>query len=358
MIKKITKKVVKKIVMSVFICMLLTTANCFATTTNEEYIKNENGEYIIKTYSVSEKEEEQFLMNLQNEFKIEKKTYTIENKEKTGGNTIETIDINTTKTIISKSNKTADILKELPPELEYNENGYIGKYVLDTNSLEIKSQYNGYKEYLVEETKTYNNLATNDLDNIPKQIKKDGYTLDLLKTSWEITETKNLQDNEIPSKYKAICYYATKKRVDNPLTYIVTANYTGNAEKTIENNYTYKIVYKCTKENKNILPVIFLGGASLIVIFIIFTRKSNVTIYNYQDKEWKEIGKQKISKPRINLNRYNYKAVSNKYKIVLDEKLVDKYNGKMLKIEKQKRTIEKFINKANNVVPYTIEIII
>ena len=208
------------------------------------------------------------------------------------------------------------------------------------------------------ETKTYNNLATHDLDNIPKQIKKDGYTLDLLTTNWKITETKNLQDNEIPSKYKAICYYATKKRVNNPLTYIVTANYTGNAEKTIENNYIYKIIYKCTKEDKNILPIVFLGGSSLVIILVILTRKSNVTIYNYQDKEWKEIGKQKISKPRINLNRYKYKSISNKYKIVLDEKLVDKYNGQMLKIEKQKKTIEKFINKANNVVPYTIEIII
>lgn len=358
MIKKIAKKVVKGIAISVFVCMLLTTVNCFATTTNEEYIKNESGEYIIKTYSIPEKEEEQFLMNLQNEFKIEKKTYTIENKEKTGGNTTEIIDINTTKTITSKSNKTEDILKELPSELEYNENGYIGKYVLDTNSLEIKSQYNGYKEILVKETKVYTDLSTNDLDNIPKQIKKDGYILDLLTTNWEVTETRNLQDNEIPSKYKATCYYATKKRVDNPLTYIVTANYVGNAEKTIENDYTYKITYKCTKEDKNILPIVFLGGSSLVIIVLIFTRKKNVTIYNYQDKEWKEIGKQKIHKPIINLNRYNYKSISNKYKIVLDEKLVDKYNGQMLKVKKQKRTIDKFINKANNVVPYTIEIII
>lgn len=129
-------------------------------------------------------------------------------------------------------------------------------------------------------------------------------------------------------------------------------------KKTIENDYTYKITYKCTKEDKNILPIVFLGGSSLVIIVLIFTRKKNVIIYNYQDKEWKEIGKQKIHKPIINLNRYNYKSISNKYKIVLDEKLVDKYNGQMLKVKKQKRTIDKFINKDNNVVPYTIEIMI
>ena len=89
-----------------------------------------------------------------------------------------------------------------------------------------------------------------------------------------------------------------------------------------------------------------------------FVRKKNVIIYNFQNKEWKEVGKQRISKPMINLNRYNYKSVSNRYKINLDEKIVEKYNGKMINIKRNKKTIGKFINKANNIKPYTIEIVI
>ena len=45
------------------------------------------------------------------------------------------------------------------------------------------AQYNGYKEYLVEDTKIYTNLDTNDLNNIPKQIMKDGMVLDLITTN-------------------------------------------------------------------------------------------------------------------------------------------------------------------------------
>ena len=87
----------------------------------------------------------------------------------------------------------------------------------------------------------------------------------------------NLQDNIIPSKYQATCYYATKKKVDNPLTYIVKADYFGTAEKTIKNDFVYSITYKCVSEDKNTYPTIFiLGGATLIVCIIFFGRKKNV----------------------------------------------------------------------------------
>ncbi|MGN0973315.1 MAG: hypothetical protein ACI4OT_01085, partial [Bacilli bacterium] len=223
----------------------------------------------------------------------------------------------------------------------------------------IKSQYNGYKEYLIEDTKTYTNLDTNDLNNIPKQVMKDGMVLDLITTNWEVTETRKIQENSIPSKYKATCYYATKKRVDNPLTYIVTAEYTGTADKTIENDYIYEITYKNVSTDKDYMPtIILLSGITFIVVVIFITRKKNVTIYNFQNKEWKEIGKQRIARPTINLDRYNYKTKSNRYKIIIDEKFIDKHNGKMIKIKRQNRVTEKLINKSNNITPYTIDIVI
>ena len=351
---------VKKILIIMFATIMLTVTNCFAMNImNEEFITKDNIEYIKRSYSVPMDQEDDFLVNLENEFKIENKTYQIQDKNRTGGDIVETIDINTSKTITLDSNSTEYILSQLPQEMDYNENGYVGKYVLDTNSINVESKYNGYKEVLVKDTKIYTDLDKNDLDNIPKQIKKDGLILDLLTTNWEVTETKKLQDNIIPSKYKATCYYATKKKVNNPITYIVTANYTGTAKKVIENDYTYEITYKCIGKDKNILPILAITGGSIIfIIVILFARKKNVIIYNFQNKEWKEVGKQRISKPMINLNRYNYKSVSNRYKINLDEKIVEKYNGKMINIKRNKKTIGKFINKANNIKPYTIEIVI
>lgn len=352
------KKLLKRTGMVLLSTILLTTANCFATT-NEEIFVKDNIEYIKRTYIVSQEQENDFLLNLEKEFKIDKKTYQLDNSTKTGGDIIETIDINTTKTIKSDSNKTNKILEQLPEEIKYDKNDFKGIYKLDINSINVKTQYNGYREYLVEDTKIYSNLDTNDLNNIPKQIMKDGMVLDLITTNWEVTETRQIQDNSIPSKYKATCYYATKKRVDNPLTYIVTAEYNGTADKVIENDYTYEITYKHISTDKNYIPtIILLSGTSLIVVVIFITRKKNVTIYNFQNKEWKEIGKQRISKPFIKLDRYNYKVKSNRYKIVLDEKFIDKHNGKMIKIKRQKRTIDKLLNKSNNITPYTIDIVI
>lgn len=352
------KKLLKRTGMVLLSTILLTTANCFATT-NEEIFVKDNIEYIKRTYIVSQEQENDFLLNLEKEFKIDKKTYQLDNSTKIGGDIIETIDINTTKTIKSDSNKTNKILEQLPEEIKYDKNDFKGIYKLDINSINVKTQYNGYREYLVEDTKVYSNLDTNDLNNIPKQIMKDGMVLDLITTNWEVTETRQIQDNSIPSKYKATCYYATKKRVDNPLTYIVTAEYNGTADKVIENDFTYEITYKHISTDKNYIPtIILLSGTSLIVVVIFITRKKNVTIYNFQNKEWKEIGKQRISKPFIKLDKYNYKVKSNRYKIVLDEKFIDKHNGKMIKIKRQKRTIDKLLNKSNNITPYTIDIVI
>jgi len=352
------KKLLKRTGMVLLSTILLTTANCFATT-NEEIFVKDNIEYIKRTYIVSQEQENDFLLNLEKEFKIDKKTYQLDNSTKTGGDIIETIDINTTKTIKSDSNKTNKILEQLPEEIKYDKNDFKGIYKLDLNSINVKTQYNGYREYLVEDTKIYSNLDTNDLNNIPKQIMKDGMVLDLITTNWEVTETRQIQDNAIPSKYKATCYYATKKRVDNPLTYIVTAEYNGTADKVIENDFTYEITYKHISTDKNYIPTIILvSGTTLIVVVIFITRKKNVIIYNFQNKEWKEIGKQRISKPIIKLDRYNYKVKSNRYKIVLDEKFINKHNGKMIKIKRQKRTIDKLLNKNNNITPYTIDIVI
>jgi len=353
------KQILKGTTMLLVSTVVLTTANCFAMT-NEQIFTKDDIEYIKRTYSVSQEQEENFLLNLEKEFKIDKKTYQLEDKTKTGGNTTETIDISTTKTIESNSNQLEDILQQLPESIEYDERDFVGKYELDINSLDITTQYNGYREQLIKETKIYTNLDTNDLNNIPKQIKKNGRTLDLITTNWEVTETKKIQENTIPSKYKATCYYATKIKVNNPLTYIITAQYNGTADKTIENDYTYEVTYKHIATDKdNYIPVIVLAsGTTLIILVIIITRKKNVTIYNFYNKEWKEIGKQRISKPIIKLDRYNYKTKSNRYKIVIDEKFIDKNNGTMLKINRQNRTVEKLINKANNTIPYMIDIVI
>ena len=354
------KKIIKRIIISILLALMLTGVNCFAfTITKEEIINKDNTEYIKRTYNIPELEEKEFLLSLEKQFKIDKKTFELEKTDRSGGSIIDTIDINTSKTIITDTSNIDEILNILNPEIEYSEGGFTGTYKLDTNSIEIEKKYNGYKEYLVEDTKTYIDLDTNDLDNIPKHIMKDGLVLDLITTNWEITDTRKLQDNTIPSKYKATCYYATKKKIDNPLTYIVKADYIGTADKVTENDLIYEVMYKCISKDKNIYPILYLTGGTTLIVFLIFIgRRKNVVIYNYENGEWKLIGKQSIKKSKIKLDRYNYNIRTNRFKIVLDENIVEKFNGKMIRIVRQKRTIDRLINKENNITPYTIDVVI
>lgn len=351
------KRFLKRIIIILISTIVLST-NCYALSNEEIFIKDDV-EYIKRTYSVSREQERNFLINLGKEFKIDKKTYQLDNLTKTGGDILETIDISTTRTIKSDTNELNKILEQLPKEIKYNEDGFVGVYKLDVNSINVETQYNGYKEKLIAETKIYSNLDTNDLNNIPKQIRKEGLILDLITTNWKVAETRKIQENSIPSQYNATCYYATKIKVDNPLTYNVTAQYNGTADKVIENDYIYEATYKHIATDQNDIPaIILLSSMTLIIIIIIFTRRKNVVIYNFSDNEWVEIGKERITKPIIKLDKYEYKAKSNRYKIVINEKFVDKFNGKMFKIIRKNRTIGQLINKANNIIPYTIDIVI
>ena len=76
---------VKKILIIMFATIMLTVTNCFATNImNEEFITKDNIEYIKRSYSVPMDQEDDFLVNLENEFKIENKTYQIQDKNRTG----------------------------------------------------------------------------------------------------------------------------------------------------------------------------------------------------------------------------------------------------------------------------------
>lgn len=339
--------------------------SCFASVlTNVENYNEDGKEYIKKIYSVSSEEEEKFLSEIDTKFKVNNIEYEIVNKDKRGGDYTEKINISTGKSVETNSNKLDDILRIIPSEIDYNENGYSGKYQLNMNSIKVENHFNGYRDVLVEETKIYENLDKNDLDNIPKQITKDGKTLDLITTNWQVVENIEIGENLVPSKFIAICNYATTQTILNPVTYSVTAQYDGIAEKPIKENYIYEITYKPIilekepKEDNNNYIVVGSIGTTAIILVLLFSKKKNVTIYNYQEKDWKELGKIALKGQTIKLDKYHYKAKTNRYRIVLDNKIVDKLDGKILKIQRNGKCSKQLINKKNNITPYRIDIVI
>ena len=346
------KNILKKITIVLSMTLLLTTANCFAYT-EESSITNENK--LIKTYTVNKDEEQDFLNQIQKEYSDEEYNYKLEKQDKSGGDYTESKDIITTKTITLKTNNTQKILKEFPETIEYSENDYNGEYVIDTDSLKVVTNYNGYTEYLVEDNKEYPNLSRNDLDFIPKEILKNGIKLDLLKVDWELQSTKMVGDYEVADKYIAKCYYAGKIRKDNPYTYTVTATYKGVATKTIENPYQYTLIYSFEKiPNNNLIYII--GGSSIGIIAIFFIVRKNAKVYNLNNGEYKFVGRIYIRKDKIKLSRFAPFEKTNKYKIIIADRKVKKLENKMITIVKGKNTVSKLVNSNNNIKPYTIEV--
>ncbi|MBR2138264.1 MAG: hypothetical protein IJ966_03070 [Bacilli bacterium] len=346
------KNILKKITIVLSMTLLLTTVNCFAYT-EESSITNENN--LIKTYTVNKDEEQDFLSQIQKEYSDEEYNYKLEKQDKSGGDYTESKDIITTKTITLKTNSTQKILKEFPETIEYSENDFNGEYVIDTDSLKVVTNYNGYTEYLVEDNKEYPNLSRNDLDFIPKEILKNGIKLDLLKVDWELQSTKMVGDYEVADKYIAKCYYAGKIRKDNPYTYTVTATYKGIATKTIENPYQYTLIYSFEKiPNNNLLYII--GGSSIGIIAIFFIVRKNAKVYNLNNGEYKFVGRIYIRKDKIKLSRFAPFEKTNKYKIIIADRKVKKLENKMITIVKGKNTVSKLVNSNNNIKPYTIEV--
>ena len=93
----------KKILVVCSFCTLLTTVNCFAVTMEETKI-TEDELNCYKTYQVMESEKDTFLEMLSKEIEVDGNKYKYVDYTAEGGNTSETIDINTTKTILSKTN--------------------------------------------------------------------------------------------------------------------------------------------------------------------------------------------------------------------------------------------------------------
>lgn len=341
-------------------CTLLTVTKCFAVT-DPNIILSNDGSFLTKTYQVLEKDSINFIDNLEKELEVDGVKYNFTNYTSEGGNTTDTIQINTSKTITSKTNNIQSIIEQLGEVINYNEDGYVGEYVLDTQNINVKTNYNGFREDLIEKTINYTNLERNDLDFIPKQTIKNGFTLDLLNVEWEVENTQMIGNYEVANTYTAKCYYAGKQRINYPNTYTVTANYLGTATKTKENPITYNVKYKKVElpiqeveeeKQNNIIPI--TTGTTGIILIICFFLTRNITVYNFKDGVYKKVGKTRLkTNNTVSLNRFIILESTNKYKLEFSKALTNKIKGKMITIKKNNANIKMLVNSDNE--KYNVE---
>lgn len=355
----------KKILVIMSNILLLNIAGqCFAAT-NESIIYSKNGtNYIDKVYIVEQANEQKFFDELQNEITINEIKYTYVDKKIENQDTIERKDIKTTKKCVLNTNNKEKIIETLGTSIDYNEDGYIGTYTLDINSINVVTHNNGYYDKLIDKTVEYYELSKNDLDYIPKQITYKNKTLDLLNTKWEETATEKIGEATVGSQYKAICYYATKERVYRPNTYTITADYVGIAEKNVVNPLKITISYKEEKnliddveeKDNNIIPI--LGGTSGIIIFLggLLVFMKNVKVYNYQNGKWTYIGKALLLKGKLRLDRFRSKEVTNKYRIELSKNLTKKYKDKTITISKGINSVKQIVHTSDDIIDFEVRI--
>jgi len=332
---------------------LLTASNCFAVNLAKTDTKDNE---LYRTYIVKNEEELNFTNGIEKNIEAFGNKYNYDSYSVSENISEDKIDIETSQTYKLNTNNRDEIISQIDNEIPYNQDGYEGKYELDIQSLSIKTNYNGFKEVLIEKTIDYTNLEKNDLDFIPKVIEENGKELNLLNVNWIVEKNKKIGEYEVPDTYTANCYYAQKQRVDYPNTYTITANYVGTASKKESNSKTYILKYIKDvpptpevektieeKDNINVLPV--AGGTTGIFCIMLFFLTKNVTVYNYKDGKYKKIGKTRINRNNeISLNRFALFESSNKYKIEFLKNITNKLTGKMITISKGNAKVKMLVN--------------
>ena len=227
------------------------------------------------------------------------------------------------ETVINMFNDTKDV------ELE----GYVGTLKRDNSSLKIEINDSYQEEYKVYLQKSYKNVPSNELNNIPKIIKENGTTYYLINPVWNISKTESISNNEVPVKYNGTMYYEGVKTKTIVTSYLATIKYTGTISKQVPDTTTFTMQYKEVKEYGYIIPTIV--GTTGIIFFsgIILFRLKNVKIYNLQDEEYKLIKKMHLNKNKIYIDLTPINFQTRKYKIVLSKNLYKAIVNKNLKVK-------------------------
>ena len=159
----------------------------------------------------------------------------------------ETKTVTQTETVESSKKDMDTILSLLPQEKEVTtEEGFSGTLTLDLDS--IKTEPAGYSSSTqpVTATRTYPNLADQDLNHLPKSITEGGRTLTLQDVQWQTDNTYNADDYEIGDRFTAICTYGGSKSVSYVTGYTTTADYTGEVYRTGVTVIRYTVIFTGT----------------------------------------------------------------------------------------------------------------
>ena len=126
--------------------------------------------------------------------------------------------------------------------------------------------------------KSYKNVSSNELNNIPKKIKKDGVVYYLVNPVWEVSKTEKIGDHDVPVAYTGVMHYEGIKVRTIVKNYKATVSYEGKLEKEVVESITVNTKYEEVQaEENNMIPVaaaaVATGGIIIFSGIILFKRK-------------------------------------------------------------------------------------
>lgn len=343
----------KKILTAVMILFITSIQSIYANTIISDTQKDNA---IYREYEVDKQGNDNFYNNLEDNIYIENEQYKKIEYTVSGGDIEDTINVTDSKEIITKTNSINEILNYLPREMLYSKDGYLGSTTLDIDNIKVTEIYNGYYEEYIEDTKQYFDLNKNDMDYIPKEIKKDGITLYLINVDWYTQTTKKTGENIITDLYRGEALYRGIKRINNPVTYRVIAGYSGTATKEIEKPYIYTVKYekiedkeemKVEKRQNIVAPILISTTSGIFVVIILLFTNKNVKVYNLQHGRYKYLGRVKLRKSVIDLNNLKKNVFGNRYKFVLSNRAYKLFKNKNITIQKGNMIKTHYIDNDN-----------
>ena len=294
-----------------------------------------------KTIKVSQVED--YKKTLRQEINKDGTTYKLENIVEKENIKVVYKNKEITKDLIVNTTDKYEVLDMFEQKLNVKEDEYTGTLKLDNLSISIKPNDSYREQYKVYYEEKYENVKSNELNDIPKTIKKDGIVYYLINPVWTVAETQNIDGQAVPVSYNGIMKYEAIKVRTIVSNYKATVKYSGELKKEVVDSVTFKLQYeeipidKGENENKqsNMLPTVATTGTGIILCSgIILLSRKNVLIYNYKNNKWNLVKKTKI---KNNENKINITPIkmdkSRKYKIVLSNMLFNKLRNQNIIIK-------------------------
>lgn len=218
---------------------------------------------------------------------------------------------------------------------------------LKLKDYKIQEIDNGYQEHIDNKYIYFNNLPTNDLEQIAKEQVIQGTNYVLINVEWTSNSSLYIDGTVVPTTYNGKALYQCVIRTANPKTYKVQAIYEGMVtKKNISNEYILTYTEKedikpiIEEKHNNIIPTLIVTAGSIIIVIVFILTNKNATVYNLQKGTLVKLKSKRIRAESI-IDITNCENISgNNFILVINDSSYQKLNGKRVYVQFNKQRKE------------------